>query len=353
MGAGGIGGRTAAIGAGLGLGIAGWQVVRRLNAADLQGQVVLITGSSRGLGLAMAEEFAQQGCRLVLCARDERELEEARRRVAALGAEVLAVPCDIADREQVQRLVDEATDRFGRVDVLVNNAGVIMVGPLQTQTLADFEEAMAIMFWGAVYPTLAVLPQMLARRSGRIVNITSIGGKVSAPHLLPYSCAKFAAVGFSEGLRAELAKEGITVVTVVPGFMRTGSYVNAFFKGRHQAEYTMFSLAGNLPVTSMSARNAAQQIVRATRRGDAEFVLTLQANVLTRFHGLFPGLTADLLALANRLMPAPGGVGAERRRGKESETPLSQSFLTALGQQAAREYHQYVEQMGDGRWSRD
>ena len=326
--------------AGIGMALAGREILRRSRPADLRGQVVLITGSSRGLGLAMAREFARHGARLVLCARTERDLEAARREIEGMGTEVLAVPCDLADRGQVQRLVDRATDRFGGVDILVNNAGVIMVGPLLTQTLADFEEAMAIMFWGAVYPTMAVLPQMLARRSGRIVNITSIGGKVSAPHLLPYNCAKFAAVGFSEGLRAELAKEGITVVTVVPGFMRTGSYKNAFFKGRHTAEYTMFSIAGNLPITSISADAAARQVVAATRRGDAEIILTLQAQALARFNGLFPGLTTEILALANRVLPGPGGIGAERSLGKESETPVSSSFLTALGRQAAREYHQ-------------
>src|SRR5213078_5332449 len=122
---------------------------------------------------------------------------------------------------------------------------------------------MAVIFWGTLYPTLAVLPQMLERRSGRIVNITSIGGKVSVPHLLPYNCAKFAALGFSEGLRAELAKDGVSVATVIPGLMRTGSVVSAEFKGRTEAEFTWFSALARSPLTSMDVRRAARRILAA------------------------------------------------------------------------------------------
>jgi short-subunit dehydrogenase len=164
------------------------------------------------------------------------------------------------------------------------------------------------------------------------------------PHLLPYNSAKFAAVGFSEGLHAELAKEGIKVVTVVPGLMRTGSHVNAIFKGRHRQEYTWFSLGASTPVTAMSARRAARQIVRATRRGDAEIILSLQAQLLARLHGLFPGITTRVLGLVNRFLPAAGGAGQERRRGRESETAVSRSFLTALGRRAVQTYQYPAEQ---------
>ncbi len=175
---------------------------RRLRTIDLRGQVVVITGSSRGLGFALAQEFARKGASLVLCARNQSDLEKTRRALAEQGAPVLAIPCDVRDREQARRLIEQATAHFGRVDVLVNNAGTILTGPILSQTLQDFEETMAIMFWGTVYTTMAVLPQMRERRSGHIVNITSIGGKVSVPHLLSYCSAKFAAVGFSEGLHA-------------------------------------------------------------------------------------------------------------------------------------------------------
>ncbi|HEY8370301.1 MAG TPA: SDR family oxidoreductase [Thermodesulfobacteriota bacterium] len=334
--------RQAAVAAAAGFGalLAGRALARRLTAMPLAGRVVLVTGSSRGLGLALAEAFARERARLVICARGEAGLEEARRRLVAQGAEVLARPCDVADRASVEALVEAATRRFGRIDVLVNNAGTIVVGPIETRTADDFEAAMRTMFFGVLHPTLAVLPDMRRRREGRIVTITSIGGKVAIPHLAPYTAAKFAAVGFSEGLRAELARDGIRVVTVVPGLMRTGSHLDARFGGRHRAEFTWFSLGATLPLVSTSAERAARRIVAATRRGDPEVTLTPQAALLARLNGVAPGLTADVLGLVNRLLPPPDGLGAATRAGHESETPLTRSPLTALGRRAAARYNQ-------------
>lgn len=326
---------------GIAAGVATRIAYRRATAADLSGQVVLITGGTRGLGLALAREFAAQGCKLVICARNEDELEDARRELSARGAEVLALRCDVGDPNQVRDLVAQATRNFGRIDILINNAGIISVGPLETQDLDEFRRAMDVMFWGAVYPTLEVLPQMIARGSGRIATITSIGGKVAVPHLWAYGCAKFAAVGFSEGLRAEARRHGIKVTTVVPGLMRTGSYQNAFFKGKHREEYTWFALSGNNPLSSVSAEYAARTIVDAVRHGDAEVIISPQAKALALFHGVFPGLTSEILALVNRfVLPEHGGVSTERRKGKQSETRLTRSFLTKLGQRAARQYRQ-------------
>ena len=304
---------------GAGLAFAGRELWAKLHEADLSGQTILITGGSRGLGLALAREFARHGCRLALCARDPTELERAREDLTAQGADVLSVVCDVRDRAEVGRLIEQVTHHFGQIDVLVNNAGIIEVGPLANMSVEDFENALQSDFWGTLYPTLAVLPQMRARKNGRIVNITSIGGKVSVPHLLPYSCAKFAAVGLSEGLRAELARENITVTTIAPGLMRTGSFGQAQFKGRHAKEYAWFSVGDNLPGLSMGAERAARQIVQATRRGEAERALGLPAALAARFHGLFPGATADLSALVNRVLPPPDedAGGYQTRSGKE------------------------------------
>jgi NAD(P)-dependent dehydrogenase (short-subunit alcohol dehydrogenase family) len=327
-----------------GAGVVGAVLRDRRARRTLRGSVAVVTGASRGLGFLVARELGRAECRLVICARDERELDEAARDLGR-DAEVLAVRCDVGRRADVERLVAEALGRFGRVDVLVNNAGVIDVGPLETMTEDDFARALDVMFWGMVHPTLALLPHMRARRSGRIVNVTSIGGKISVPHLVPYGCAKFAAVGFSEGLRAELRRDGIRVVTVVPGLMRTGSHVNAGFKGRQEREYAWFALGATLPLVSMDAERAARAIARAAARGTAEVTLSVPAKLAARFHGVFPGAAADLLGLVNRfVLPAADGSRTHAVRGAEAERRLASPVvdaLTRLGRSAARRFHQH------------
>ncbi len=322
--------------AGLGAGLLARAAVRRRSMPSLRGQAAMITGGSRGLGLALARALAREGCRIAICARDPAELEAARGELR-LGEALLTVPCDVTDQAQVQAAIERVNARFGGIDLLVNNAGEIQVGPLESLTLEDFDHAMRVMFWGTVYPTLAVLPRMRARQGGRIVNITSIGGKVAVPHLLPYACAKFAVIGFSEGLRAELAGKGIRVVTIAPGLMRTGSYLNASFKGDRENEAVWFSLGSTLPGISMSAERAARQIVRAAKRGEAEKILSVPANLLARWHGLFPGLTADILGWVNRaLLPAGTETGPERGRETAVLRTPWMSALTVLGRRAAR-----------------
>ncbi|MEA2515497.1 MAG: hypothetical protein QOJ59_4986 [Thermomicrobiales bacterium] len=318
------------------------EAIDRLREADLDGHVALVTGASRGLGLALAHRLAGEGCKLVICARDADELARAEVELVEHGAEVLAIPCDVSDRDQVARLVEQGTARFGRIDILVNNAGVIQVGPLQTATPEVFEHALDTMFWGVLYPTLAVLPQMRARRSGRIVNITSFGGKISVPHMLPYGSAKFAAVGLSEGLRAELAADGITVVTVCPGELRTGSYRNALFAGDREREFLWFALGASLPTTTGTER-AARTIVRATKRGQAELIFPWTFNLLARVHGLAPGLVVDTLGLINRALPRRDDVAPGAERGSQVESRVRNrlwDLVTTAGRHEADRWHQ-------------
>jgi len=267
--------------------------------------------------------------------------------LAQAGAEVLAIPVDITDARAVDEMAEAVRHRFGHIDVLVNNAGVIGVGPAAEMSLADYEEAMNTNFWGMLYPTLSFLPGMRARQSGRIVNITSIGGKLGIPHLLPYSASKFAAVGFSQGLRAEVAAEGIKVVTVVPGLMRTGSPRNAIFRGQHRSEYAWFSISDALPGLSISAERAARRIVEACRRGDAEVLFPMTARVAAVANAVMPGITANLLGAVNRLLPDAGGRPNDRRSGAESQSWLSPSWLTRLGDRAAHKYNQMAPARGD------
>ena len=275
----------------------------RRKPMDFTGKVAFITGGSRGLGLQLAREFADVGCKIAICARDEDELTRAANDLRTHSTEVFTIPCDVAKRGQIEQAIAEATRHFGRIDVLVNNAGIIQAGPIAAMTVADFEAAMGTMFWGTLYTTLAVLPQMRARRAGTIVNVTSVGGKISMPHLLPYGAAKFAATGFSEGLRAELARDGISVTTIAPGLLRTGGHRNALFKGNKEAEFSWFSLGDTLPFAALNVEQAAREIVAAARRGDAERILSLPTSIAARFHGLFPALTTDILGIVNRFLP--------------------------------------------------
>ena len=302
---------------------------------DLKDKTVLITGGSRGLGLVMAREFAREGARLVLCARDEQELDQARLDLEKLGAEVMTARCDVTNRHDVMAMVANVYTQLGSIDVLINNAGVIQVGPLEVMTHEDFELAMQAHFWGPLNTIMAVLPSMREKRAGRIVNISSIGGKVSVPHLIPYSASKFALTGLSKGLRAELMKDGIKVTTVSPGLMRTGSPRNADFKGKHQYEYAWFSISDALPLLTVSAENAARQIVGACKRGQAELVISVPAKIAVLFDSLFPEAMSQMLALANGLLPKAGGAGTERVKGRDSTSSWSPSWLTTLNEEAA------------------
>lgn len=195
-------------------------------------------------------------------------------------------------------------------------------------------------FWGPLYMILSALPGMRAQGHGRIVNISSIGGKIAVPHLVPYSASKFALVGLSDGLRAELARDNVVVTTVCPGLMRTGSPLNALFKGRHEEEYTWFAISDSLPVTSIDARRAARQIINACRHGDAELIITIQAKLAVLLRHAAPELFADAMALVNRLMPAPDGAGGDTvELGRENETAWAAptSTLTAPTYEAARQ----------------
>ncbi|WP_224241869.1 SDR family NAD(P)-dependent oxidoreductase [Hyalangium gracile] len=296
-------------------------------------KTVLITGGSRGLGLILARDFAKEGARVAICGRDEATLERALADLERLGAEVLAVPCDVKDPVQVEAMVAAVHERFGAVDVLVNNAGIIQTGPLESMTMEDFKEAIETHLWAPLYATLAVLPEMKRRGEGRIVNISSIGGKLGVPHMVPYSASKFALVGLSDGMRAELAQDGILVTTVCPGLMRTGSPPNATFKGDHEKEYAWFFVSDSLPGFSMNAERAARKIVEACRRGDAEVLVGLPAKLGVLARALAPNLTASLLAYVNRWLPQESS--QERFTGSQSETPLTRSWLTELSRRAA------------------
>ena len=315
-----------------------WLAVGGARRYNLRDRVVVITGGSRGLGMAMARVFSRRGARVALLARDAGELERAQQMIQ--GRQVLTRACDVRDQQQVRDSVADIRRELGEIDVLVNNAGTITVGPGDSMSPEDYREALDVFFWAALHTTSAVLPSMKQRRSGRIVNISSIGGKISVPHLLPYSVGKFALAGFSEGIGAELAKENIRVTTVYPGLMRTGSPRNADFKGKHRAEYAWFLLSDSAPGISINADRAARQIVNACELGKRQLIISLPAKLAIKVHALFPTITLPLLAATARLLPSAEGGTDRKKKGSESQTAITRSWVTGLDQRAALKNNQ-------------
>jgi NAD(P)-dependent dehydrogenase (short-subunit alcohol dehydrogenase family) len=289
-------------------------LVRR-SRSSFKGRTVVITGGSRGLGLALARLFAAEGARLALLARSPDQLTAARRELAARGADVLAVRCDIRDRTAVDAAVNEIARQFGAIDVLVNNAGVIQVTPFEHARLEDFRDSLDTHFWGPLYLIKACLPLFEYQGGGRIINIASIGGRVAVPHLMPYTVGKFALVGFSEALRAELKRYGVTVTTVTPHLMRTGSHRNVLVRGQHAKEATWFALGTATRLTAINAERAARQIVEGARAGRSTISPGWMGRAATLTHAIAPGLASALAAAAVRfVLPSPstvpsGGVG--------------------------------------------
>lgn len=301
--------------------------IRARRRIDYEGRVVLITGSSTGLGFLLAQQAAAQGAHVVLNARHPDDLSAAEADLHAQGApESLAVAADVGIEEEARQLVDRALERFGRIDVLINNAAEILVGPEATFTLDDYRHLMATNFWGAVHTTLAALPSMRERGFGRIGNIMSIGGLSSAPHLAAYCASKFALAGFTRCLRADLARSGVLVTGVYPKTIRTGGHTHAWFKGDAHAEYLWFAATDTLPLISASAESTASKILDALQHGDSDLIPGLTARLAIAFDALAPNWSAELKALIERGMPGPTNLGAPPVRGSEIQGRLAETF---------------------------
>jgi NAD(P)-dependent dehydrogenase (short-subunit alcohol dehydrogenase family) len=315
-----------------------WLITRAIRTVrySLRDKVALITGGSRGLGLVLARQICAEGGKVALIARDAGELSRAKADLVPRGGVVLTVQCDLFDAAQIESAVRQVIDRLGKIDILINNAGIIEVGPLQHMTREDFERAMHLHFWAPFELISQIVPEMRTWGGGRIVNISSIGGKMAVPHLAPYSASKFALTGFSDALRAELARDNIYVTTVTPGMMRTGSHVNAKFKGKHDDEFAWFAASAGAPLISMNANRAARKILAACRRGQPSLTLTFAARAAILGNALFPNLTGYVMKLVNRFLPEAGDEGGNQLRAGSQLRRLKPGWLTHLADRATK-----------------
>jgi short-subunit dehydrogenase len=242
--------------------------------ARYAGKVVIVTGASQGIGRALCLELAAQRPRLVLAARDREALAEVERECAARGAEALAVATDVTDADACRALVDAAVARFAAVDVLVNNAGIGMLGRFEDVTdLSLYERLMRVNYLGSVYPTFHALPQ-LKRSRGQIVAVSSLAGLYGVPTRTAYAATKHAQVGFFDSLRIELRGTGVAVTLIAPYFVRS--------EIRKRSPGPDGSVVAESPVREsdvMSAEECARRIVRAMERRQRQLVMTLKGRL--------------------------------------------------------------------------
>jgi len=307
---------------------------------NFRNKTVLITGGSRGLGLELARVFAREGANVSLVARNASTLEVARNELDKIAPRVLALTCDVRKGDDVRRAVHDTVRHFGTVDVLVNNAGVMQVGPLDSMTIQDYEDAMSTHAWASLHSVMSVLPHMRSNGGGRIINIISIGGRVAVPHMVPYVMSKFAQAGLSEALNSELARDRIVVTSVYPGLMRTGSHVNAAFKGDNKKEFAWFSIGAGMPLVSINAERAARQIVEACREGRDSLILTPAARAASMAQALSPSLLSQSLRAMNKVLPRDTP-DKSSRSGWESRSVWSPSPLTVLADRAVERNNEH------------
>jgi NAD(P)-dependent dehydrogenase (short-subunit alcohol dehydrogenase family) len=322
--------------AGVGVFLVAHAFLKHLSKVELGGKVVLITGGSRGFGLVLARHLAEKGAKLAICARSADDLELARQELDSLGAEVIAMTVDVTENEEVKAMVRDVIDHYGTLDILINNAGIVQVGPQDLMGIEEYQVAMQTNFWAQLYAMQAVIPHFIEKGKGRIVNITSIGGKIALPHLLPYTASKFAAVGLSEGMHAELRKHNIYVTTVVPNLMRTGSPVNADFKGDYQKEYAWFKHADSNPVLSQNPDKTAERIIEAIEYGESEVTLSLTGKIASVVKGFAPGWVNLLMGVANTFLPEAVTGNNQSVKGWQAESKLSKGPISNLTDRAAR-----------------
>lgn len=306
---------------------------------QLRSPVAVVAGGSRGLGLAVARELGLAGHRVVITARTADDLRRAADLLDSEGISVITRVHDVRDASGSRDLVAEIESEYGPVETLIMVAGVLKVGPVPDRA-EEYDEPIDIMLRGPINVVHAVLPGMRKRGRGRIGIVTSIAAIIPTPHLVPYTAAKFGAIGFAQGLTEELRGQPISVTTIVPGLMRTGGHWNAEYDGRPSQEYAWFAALSSLPVVSIAAERAAAIIVRAVLAGRTKIIFTPLARLGELAYRVSPGITTGLLGAAGRLLPGPGDDRAPGHTAAGGVTSPAFNRITVLGRRAIERLNQ-------------
>lgn len=301
-----------------GISFGAWALSKLQQPYTLNEKKVFITGGSRGLGLSLAWNLLGLGAEVTLMARDREELVKAREILLRdyPAAKIWIDACDVTNPDELAQSLRLAVHDMGSIDLLINNAGSILVAPFSTMRKEEFEAQMKLHLYSVIEATQMIVPYFKSRGGGRILNICSLGGKVAVPHMLSYNASKFALAGFSQGVSTELAHDGIVVTTAYPTVMRTGSPIQAVFKGDHQKEFEWFQTIDNLPLFSMSADTAAKKLLAGVCEGRSEVILSVPGKARVLFGSLFPETMNYLMSLVARILPK--GESTLRKTGAES-----------------------------------
>ncbi len=261
---------------------------------DLKDRVVMITGTTSGIGRACALAFADEGCNLVICARRKDELEKVADIIRNKGRRVLAIPTDVSKENQVKKLAEKAFEEFGKVDIAMSNAGIAM--PAQTHLLekADWEKVMGINFYGAVHVVRYFLQPMVERREGHIIVNASGFGLTGAPYNTLYSTSKYALIGFTECLRAEMAQFDVGVTTLCSSVVNTSIFENAELKGFNEKARDLVGY-----IKGMSPETFAKMVIKAVKK-DKGFMIM---DAMTRMSWGFKRLSPKAFEVWLRQMP--------------------------------------------------